>query len=143
MAAKKKTAKKKSAKKKVVAKNPVGRPTKYNESFCHTVIEAMKRGLSKEAAAAKCGISEDTFYRWIHKYPEFSEAVKEGSRLSLLFWESAGIKGMTGQIAGFNATTWIFNMKNRHGWKDRQDITTNDRPVANEWIIQPVKNNAD
>ena len=99
----------------------VGRPSKYDPEMCQQVIDAMGKGLSKEAAAAECGISHDTFFRWIKEKPEFSDAVKEGEHLSRLFWEKAGLKGMVGQIPGFNATTWIFNMKNRHGWKDKTE----------------------
>lgn len=101
--------------------NPVGRPTKYDPSMCETVIATMKQGFSKEVAALECGISKDTFYQYIQRHAEFADAVKEGERLSLKFWEGIGMKGMVGKIPGFNATTWIFNMKNRHNWADKQE----------------------
>lgn len=131
-----------AAKKKIAKKNPVGRPSKYKPEFCQMVIDAMEKGLSKEAAAAECDICEDTFYRWVKKYPDFSEAVKQGERKSRLFWEKAGIQGMVGKIPGFNATTWIFNMKNRHGWRDKTetDIKSGGEPISNEWHWHPVTN---
>ena len=99
----------------------VGRPTKYRPEMCQKIIDAMEKGLSKEAAATEIGICEASFYLWQKENKEFSEAVKEGEKRSQLFWEKVGIKGMVGKIPGFNATTWIFNMKNRQGWKDRQE----------------------
>jgi hypothetical protein len=102
-----------------------GRPTKYKQEMCQQVIDAMAQGLSKEAAAAEIGICDDTFHRWVKEIPEFSDAVKEGTRQNLLFWEKLGLSGATGALSGFNATTWIFNMKNRFGWSDKQQVETN------------------
>jgi hypothetical protein len=98
-----------------------GQPTKYRESMCQEVIEFMKQGYSKEAASAHLGISEESFYQYIKQHKEFSEAVKEGTRQSLLFWEKLGIQGASG--GEINAPTWIFNMKNRFGWRDKQEIS--------------------
>jgi len=104
----------------------------------------MEEGLSKEAASAAIGISKDTLYRWAESKPEFSDAIKQGEQLSRLFWERIGLKGLKGEIPGFNATTWIFNMKNRHGWRDKQDMTTDgEKMTPNEWHIHPVKRGDD
>ncbi len=108
----------------------VGRPTKFDKSMCGDIIGIMEQGLSKEAAAAKLGISERSFYYWQEENEEFLQAVKEGERRSLLWWEEKGIEGMTGKIQGFNATTWIFNMKNRHKWKDATQLSNDpDNPL--------------
>lgn len=50
-------------------------------------------------------------------YSEFEDAKREG----LLFWEKIGVAGATGKLEGFNATSWIFNMKNRAGWTDKTE----------------------
>lgn len=100
----------------------VGRPSKYDPKFCEEVVEFMRQGYSKEATAAQLGINKSTLYEWVEKHEAFSNAVKEGETLSLLFWEKTGMAGMLGKLPGFNATTWIFNMKNRHGWSDRKDV---------------------
>lgn len=120
---------------------PAGRPSKYDPSMCGEVIALMSEGLSKEATAAALGIAKDTFYRWVKENDEFSDSVKEGESLSLLFWERLGLQGAQGQVQNFNATTWIFNMKNRHGWKDKTEHSGNpDAPIAvTEVVLTPLK----
>lgn len=88
----------------------------------------MSKGYSKEAVAGAIGISEDTLYTWIKKYPEFSESIKDGEARSRVFWEGLGIDYILGgpQDVKLNATVWIFNMKNRFGWRDLQEIKRAD-----------------
>jgi transposase len=94
-----------------------GRPTKYKEEYCQQLLEHLKEGYSYKTFAALVNVNTDTLYEWERKNKKFSEAKKEGVLHSLLFWEKKGITGMT--TPGFNATVWIFNMKNRHGWRDK------------------------
>jgi len=99
----------------------IGRPTKYKPEYCDTVIEVMEKGFSKEAVAGHIGISKDTLYKWIKKHEEFSDSIKRGVEISRVFWEELGIEMVTAGQG--NAASWIFNMKNRFGWKDKKEIT--------------------
>lgn len=44
-------------------------------------------------------------------------------RCNLHEWEKIGLFGAKGEIEGFNAASWIFNMKNRfrEDWRDKQE----------------------
>jgi len=107
----------------------VGRPTKYKPEYCDKVIEVMEKGFSKEAVAGHIGISKDTLYRWVKKHDEFSDAIKRGVEISRVFWEELGIEMVTAGQG--NSTAWIFNMKNRFGWKDKREISgDSDRPLG-------------
>ena len=97
----------------------MARPTKYKKEYCDTAIEVQKRGFSKEAVAGHLDISKDTLYRWIKKYKEFSDAIKRGQEYCRIFWEELGIEMVTAGQG--NSTAWIFNMKNRFGWKDKSE----------------------
>ena len=101
-------------------KKPVGRPTKYEPKMCETVIELGKEGMSKCEIGVNLGISHDTFCRWQKENEDFSEAVKEAMRHSQAWWERQGRMATFGAIDGFNATSYIFNMKNRFraDWND-------------------------
>ena len=71
-------------------------------------------------------IDENTLQRYISEFPEDFRTIKKARRKRQLFWEQMGIDGAMGLIDGFNATTWIFNMKNRFGWHDNKEIQTNN-----------------
>lgn len=59
-----------------------GRPALFEnlptDVICRNVTRYLKLGVSHEQAAVALGISVDTFYDWIKKYRQFSEAVKAG-----------------------------------------------------------------
>ena len=90
-----------------------GRPTKYKEEYCDQVIEFMRDGSSKVQFCAELKISYQTFLNWQEAYPEFLESVKTAEAISQAWWEEKGKKAVFGGIDGFNATGFIFQMKNR------------------------------
>ena len=102
---------------------PAGRPTKYDPAFCQVVIDEMAKGLSKEAVAGHLRISKQTLYNWAEEHSEFLDAINEGELASLYFWEKLGVMGAAGKVVNFNATAWVFNMKNRAGWRDKIEQT--------------------
>jgi len=112
----------------------LGRPTKYEERFCDMLVKHMSEGLSFESFAAEVNTHKDTLYEWKKVYEEFSDAHKRGITQNLSFWEKIGrslaIKGKG------NVVAWIFNMKNRHGWKDSQEITAPDGQSPIQIVIK-------
>jgi hypothetical protein len=116
-----------------------GRPTKYDPKFCSMLLDHMTSGLSYESFAGVISVHRDTLYNWEKEYSDFFDAKRRGSAKNLLYWEKEGQKGLWDETEyndqgkpihkkTLNSTVWIFNMKNRHKWRDRQDvdITTTD-----------------
>ena len=99
--------------------SPIGRPTKYKPEMCDQVIEIMKEGASLVEVAAKIGVCEDTIHEWKKTNPAFSESIKKGVRLSAAWWEERGRTSLENK--DFSYTGWYMNMKNRFGWKDKQE----------------------
>jgi orotate phosphoribosyltransferase-like protein len=98
-----------------------GRPTEYSEEMCEKIIELMKQGASKYEVALELNICEDSFYSYIKRHPKFAEAVKTGEWFSRGAWEREGRLSLRDK--DFNSTLWYMNMKNRHGWKDRNETS--------------------
>ena len=94
-------------------KKPIGRPTKYTKAMCLQAIELGRSGASKTEIAVDLGISPtNAFYAWQEKHPEFREAIKEAEYQAMVWWERRG-REATFSSSGFNATAYIFQMKNR------------------------------
>ncbi len=110
------------------ANSIIGRPTKYDHSFCEMLIEHMKQGYSFGSFGALVDSCEDTVYEWAKVHPAFSEAKKIGLAKSMIWWEKQGMQGLWEEhgkdalTMKLNTTAWIFNMKNKHGWRDKHDV---------------------
>lgn len=97
----------------------MGRPTKYKKEYCDRLIEHMKLGMSYESFAAELRVTRDCLYKWEKSHPDFLYAKKIGKELMLSYFEKMGIHAMSGKIKNFNASTYIFTMKNKCNWSDK------------------------
>lgn len=96
-----------------ITKRVFGRPTKYRPEMLDVMRALAEDGASKAELAVALGINRDTFDEWRRNNPDFSEAVKECELLAQVWWEQQGKNGMTGKNPNFNATAFIFQVKNR------------------------------
>ncbi len=99
-------------------------PSKYEQTMVQKLSAFGANGEGVVEACVHLGISKETFYEWGRKFPEFSDAIKQFKLRSQAWWEKAGRAGAVGKLAGFNATGYIFQMKNRfpEDWRDKQEI---------------------
>lgn len=72
-------------------------------------------------------MSDDLWYRLIEEEPIFSRTIKDCSRFCRQWWEKNGRENLKDK--DFSATLWYMNMKNRFGWRDKQDFTTNGKEL--------------
>ena len=100
----------------------MARPTKYKLEYCQKLIDHMSMGFSYDTFGPSIGVCVRVASLWEKKHPEFLLAKQEAMGQCLLFWERMGIHGAAGKLPGFNATAFIFNMKNRFNWSDRTDL---------------------
>lgn len=121
-------------------KKSAGRPSLYKPEYCQQLLDHMTNGLSFEAFAGVIGVTRGTLYNWVEEHEDFAEAKAVALEKARLFWEKLGIDNalnvseswhMGGSKSkSLNATIWIFNMKNRFGWRDKQhdevDVVVNN-----------------
>lgn len=68
-------------------------------------------------------MSNDLFDALREREPTFSEAIKEGHQLAEAWWQGQGRKGLfTYDGEKFSPQLWFMNMKNRFGWRDKQEV---------------------
>lgn len=118
-------------------KTKTGRPTLYKPEFCQMLIDHMAQGKSMKSFGPKIGVIEDTLYRWVKEIPQFSESYKIALSHNYSYWEDVGINQAEGKISG-SAAAYIFNMKNRFGWTDKQE--SHNTTTINITIDAPQKN---
>ena len=103
--------------------NPVGRPSTnirdLPDGWENIMREAAQEGASDVEVRCLLGIGESGWYTLIEDDEQFCRTVKECKALCQVWWERTGRKMTMG--ADGNATVWIFNMKNRFGWKDKTE----------------------
>lgn len=109
---------------------------KWDLAYCAKVEKLGIDGLSAVEIRVELGIPASTWRLWIQTHPDFAEAVEEADDAARAALEKIGRLGVK-MGPGFNATAYIFLMKNRWPkiYRDRQDhqITgANDGPIVQE-----------
>ena len=102
------------------------------------LIEHMAKGFSFESFAGLIEVQISTIYNWLELEKDFSEAKNMAFDKSRLFWERIGIEFLVNKYQGdnLNTTLWIFNMKNRFGWRDvKEEKESNEKPIASVYKL--------
>lgn len=103
----------------------------YREGADDVEVRAMiaEHRIDQDEAKKKT-YSWDLWDRFIEDHEEFSETIKTGRLLSEAFFKKIGRKNLENR--DFNYTGWYMQMKNRFGWKDKQetDITSGGEKIG-------------
>jgi hypothetical protein len=105
----------------VVIEKKHGRPTKYSPKLCKLLPYLFSNGESVTEVCVHLDITKETFFQWVKQYQAFSDSYKKGLELSEAWWTRLGRLGSIGEEK-IQPATWIFNMKNRFKWTDRQEL---------------------
>ena len=135
-------------------KEPFGRPTKYDPSYCQDIIKWFDVEPYRELVdqngkvylmpskcptlAGWCGkmrSSRSTLHEWVANHPDFSDAYK-------ICKEMQEEKLIQGGMSGAYATAFsVFAAKNVIGWRDKQpdEVVQEQKPIEIR-IVKAVKN---
>jgi hypothetical protein len=114
--------------------NKVGRPLIIIDDDICTKAEALSsKGLTMQQIADSLGLGLSTLYEKYEEYPEFLEAIKRG--------KAKGVAAMTNALfnkgIGGDTGCMIFFLKNRAGWKDKNETEhTGNVTVNNSAFIE-------
>ena len=118
--------------KKSINMKKVGRPKIATKQFPYNwvteVLNMMGQGASQKEVQAYLDIATNTFMRIMRDEKVFLNTIKKGRRLSQAWWEKEGRTNLHSK--DFNPTLWYMNMKNRFGWRDRNDITSREEKIG-------------
>ena len=117
----------------------VGRPTKYSKEVLERVenyLDDFFQGSIKdevipsiEGFSAYSKIPRRTIYDWKGKHKEFSHILEDLLSIQAKLTMN---KGLTGE--------WNSNivklLLGKHGYKEKSDITSDDKPIHNEIVIK-------
>lgn len=95
------------------------------DGWYNTILNEYKTGASDVEIKSwiyevRGSFSNDLWERWMKEEPEFSETIKVGKMLSEAWWSRTGRRNLENK--DFSYTGWYMNMKNRFGWRDKQEI---------------------
>lgn len=117
-------------------KNPVGRPTKYDPSYCERVIQLGADGNSKEAIAVELGITWKTLNNWADEHPAFLLALEEAKNREMVWFEKLAKSHMIESPGGnrLNTALWgrsvAARFPNKYRENNKLEVTgRNDGPI--------------
>ncbi len=96
------------------------------EQICNTIMDEMKTGSTRNQVATKLGIARSTFEEWA-KRPEFESTIQKAETASVAYWDAVSKQAALGEINA-NPAVLIFNLKNRAGYVDKQEIKHENNP---------------
>jgi hypothetical protein len=121
--------------------------TKYDPSMCNKLIEIMADGKFEASACVAIGISKQTFWKYIEKYPEFCAAYEMAKTANEAIHEDTIVGMGKGTVKG-NVVAQLGVLNNKYKWTQKPGSesanTTNNINIlvqnqSREQIIQSIQ----
>lgn len=97
------------------------------KSWATQLIELYRQGCGDAEVAAEMQITIKEYHAQIGESATFAKLVEFGRTLYLAYWEKQARLNINNKQ--FNTPLWAFYMKNKFGWADKMD-TTSQQDVA-------------
>ena len=139
--------------------NKRGPKSKFKKEYINIAYKLSLLGKTDEQIADIIGIATSTFYEWLKKYPELSEATKEGKDIAdanvaaSLYERACGYSHAEEKIFNHNgkplvvpttkryppdtAAAFIW-LKNRQGWSDKPvERDAGEEELEDDYVLSP------
>jgi hypothetical protein len=81
--------------------------------------------------------SNDLWDRWLKEEEQFSEVIKMGRIIAEAWYTKLGREQLVNSFFPFAG--WYMQMKNRFGWKDKHDVTSDDKQLGEGQESKTIK----
>lgn len=100
----------------------MARRTKYSPKRVELVLDALRHGNTRTAAAAAAGIARGQLYSWMERFPTFRDDVEKAEADAELAMVS---KITTAAVESWTAAAWWLERRRPNDWGrvDRVEIT--------------------
>lgn len=98
------------------------------KNFPHAIMEMAKKGHGKTSIYGWIGGSWEWIDKQVEMFPKLDELLKEAESEYKKYWYNIDIHNLytdKDSNTQLNTKLWQFSMKNRMGWSDRTDMTSN------------------
>jgi transposase len=122
-----------------------GRPSKYSEELAERILEAVRAGAIRAAAAEYAQVGERTLYDWMRRFPQFAQAIKKADADCEIAFVGVILNAARGTPARYDernnllqaerepdwhAAAWWLERRHPETWRRRGDVVVVDgRPV--------------
>lgn len=112
------------------------------KDWSERILDLYREGYADVEVAAELKLPVREFYEQTRKNAAFGRLVDYGRTLSEAYWVSQGRKSLKDKT--FNASVWVFNMKNRFGWAEKSEqVDRGDNKAYNlDELKQKLSNDA-
>ena len=109
------------------------RDKNYRCSICSELCKHLASGYSMESFP---GLPRNVIRDLIARYPEDFPAcdIDTARAHGMTFWEGLGRAQSNGTCLG-NSKSWIYNMSNRYGWRERQEVESDVKGTLQVSIV--------
>ena len=122
----------------VEAKPKIGRPPKYDPSFCDEVIELGRQGKSQAQMAAHFGVAKATITQWAQQHAEFSNALARANVLAQAHLEDLAYNGLNDSKFNANLFKIIAYNRFRDDYADRKEVSIEANHMIHHSVLQSL-----
>lgn len=108
----------------------MARPSKWTPAVRERILDALRCGNVRRAAAQSAGISEDTLERWLKRYTGFAGAVLQAEADA----HKLVVNALWGRAMAGDVRAQTFILERRYGWREsiQVDVRTEAARLAAE-----------